>query len=48
MTATDPVCGMSVDEEEATATSEFQGRVLYFCSAACKQTFDADPDAYTH
>ena len=48
MAATDPVCGMSVDEEEAAATSEFDGRVFYFCSGACKQAFDADPGAYVH
>jgi Cu+-exporting ATPase len=48
MTATDPVCGMSVDEETAAASSELLGRVFYFCSDACKQTFDADPEAYSH
>ena len=37
---------MSVDEEDAPATSEFQGRVFDFCSDACKQTFDTDPEAY--
>ena len=47
MATTDPVCGMSVDQEDAPATSEFHGRVFYFCSDACKQTFDADPEAYT-
>ena len=46
MAAIDPVCGMSVDEEEAPATSEFEGREFYFCSAACKQAFDTDPEAY--
>ena len=43
---TDPVCGMSVDEAKAAATSEFEGRTVYFCSEACKRTFDTDPYAY--
>lgn len=46
MAASDPVCGMSVNEEEAPATSEFQGRVSYFCGAACKQAFGTDPGVY--
>jgi len=44
--ATDPVCGMKVDE----ATSEkatYQGKTYYFCSAQCKQSFNADPSKYT-
>ena len=44
--ATDPVCGMTVDENTAAATSEHEGRTVYFCSEACKKKFDADPDAY--
>ena len=48
MAATDPVCGMSVGDDDAAATSEFDGRVFYFCSSACKEAFDADPEAYVH
>ncbi|HEX2863850.1 MAG TPA: YHS domain-containing protein [Deinococcales bacterium] len=44
--ATDPVCGMSVDPAEAAGQSEYQGQTYYFCSAGCKQAFDADPHRY--
>jgi len=44
--AMDPVCKMSVGETEAKYTSMHQGRVFYFCSAACKQQFDKEPQKY--
>lgn len=44
--ATDPVCGMQVDEKTAAGKSEYQGKTYYFCSAGCKRTFDADPAKY--
>ena len=44
----DPVCGMSVDPETATATSRFENRDYYFCSVACKTQFDANPGNYRH
>ena len=44
-TLKDPVCGMTV-----TATSshvvEHQGKPIRFCSAGCKQKFEADPGKY--
>jgi len=40
---TDPVCGMQVDPEHAAGTSEYNGEVVYFCSAGCKQQFDQGP-----
>lgn len=39
----DPVCQMDVEEDEAAATSEFEGRKYYFCNPACKAAFDQDP-----
>ena len=36
----DPVCGMSVDEQSAAATSEYKGNTYYFCSKGCKVAFD--------
>jgi uncharacterized membrane protein YraQ (UPF0718 family)/YHS domain-containing protein len=42
----DPVCGMPVDILDAPATSCHKGRRYYFCSDACRQNFDADPDRY--
>ncbi len=43
----DPVCGMDVDPKTAPATSEHMGKTYYFCSLACKKTFDANPAKYT-
>ena len=44
--ATDPVCGMQVDEQPAKPSSEFGGAKYFFCSAGCKSKFDANPSAY--
>ena len=45
--ATDPVCGMSVDEKSAAAQTSYRGKTYYFCSKECKASFDADPANYT-
>jgi YHS domain-containing protein len=45
-TATDPVCGMEVDHEVATAqglTTEHEGTTYLFCGRGCKLDFDEDP-----
>jgi len=42
--ATDPVCGMAVDEKKAKAKNLFAtkgGKTVYFCSAQCKDKFAA-------
>jgi YHS domain-containing protein len=44
--ATDPVCGMTVDEDAATITSEYKGRTYYFCAPGCKKAFDEHPEQY--
>jgi Cu+-exporting ATPase len=44
--ATDPVCGMSVDEKSAAAQTNYKGKTYYFCSKECKNTFDANPEKY--
>lgn len=47
--ATDPVCGMSVNREVATAAglvSEHDGRTWLFCGRGCKLDFDDDPATY--
>jgi Cu+-exporting ATPase len=44
--ATDPVCGMTVDEEKAAGTSQYEGKTYYFCSTGCKVAFDKDPEKY--
>ena len=44
--ATDPVCGMLVDERPAAGNSVFGGSHYFFCSVGCKKKFDADPPVY--
>jgi uncharacterized protein len=47
--ATDPVCGMRIDEDEAYAmdlTSDFGDRTYFFCSDVCKEEFDRKPQNY--
>ena len=43
---TDPVCGMQVDPNRATAKFVYQGQAYYFCSTLCKQMFDREPEKY--
>lgn len=44
--AKDPVCGMTVNEESAAATSEYEGETYYFCAPGCKVAFDKEPEKY--
>jgi YHS domain-containing protein len=45
--AKDPVCGIKVTEGHAAGRSEYQGRLYFFCSLACKQQFAQDPQHYS-
>jgi len=42
----DPVCGMTIAEQDAYATRHIAGAQVYFCSAACAAQFDAEPQRY--
>ena len=42
----DPVCKSEVNPESAEAQAEYCGLTFYFCSAACKDAFEQDPDRY--
>ena len=44
--AIDPVCGMTVDEKSATATTVHVGKTWYFCSTHCQHEFEANPGQY--
>lgn len=44
--ATDPVCGMQVEEDKAAATAEHEGKQYYFCSQGCREAFVKDPGHY--
>jgi xanthine dehydrogenase accessory factor len=41
--AIDPVCGMTVDVATGRHRSTHGGRTYYFCSAGCRERFEADP-----
>jgi P-type Cu+ transporter len=45
--ATDPVCGMTVDEQTAAGSAEHGGERYYFCSTHCLHKFQASPESYT-
>ncbi len=44
--ATDPVCGMQVDEATAAETAEHQGQTYYFCCKGCRMEFEDEPEKY--
>ena len=44
--ATDPVCGMTVEVAGARHVAAYGGRDYYFCCAACKRKFEAEPEKY--
>jgi YHS domain-containing protein len=44
----DMVCGMMVDEKKTKLMSTYEGKSFYFCSAACKSSFDKDPRRFVH
>ncbi|MFL6580620.1 MAG: heavy metal translocating P-type ATPase [Burkholderiales bacterium] len=44
--ATDPVCGMQVDEKSAAASATFEGQRYYFCCSGCRDKFVANPASF--
>ncbi|WP_328530700.1 heavy metal translocating P-type ATPase [Nocardioides sp. NBC_00368] len=44
--AADPVCGMSVDPASTPHSATYRGERYFFCSAGCRQRFEADPVSY--
>ncbi len=44
--AKDPVCGVDVDERFAPMHIEYQQKVHFFCSPACKEVFDRNPNHF--
>lgn len=42
----DPVCGMEVSRMTAVEEYGYQGKTYYFCSQACRETFEAEPEKY--
>jgi P-type Cu+ transporter len=46
MAATDPVCHMTVEEEEAAATHKYKDRNFYFCATVCRDRFAQNPERF--
>jgi Cu+-exporting ATPase len=42
---TDPICGMTLQPETATATYEYAGWLYLFCCEECRNTFARNPNA---
>ena len=43
MTHTDPVCGMTIEEEDSVGTVQHEGVTYYFCHPSCLERFTNDP-----
>jgi Cu+-exporting ATPase len=46
MKVVDPVCNMTIEDNDAVGTSLYKGTTYYFCSQSCKENFDKDPEAF--
>src|SRR5260221_598403 len=46
MTHVDPVCGMTIDEEDAVGTYAHNGVTYYFCADSCLERFKQAPDSF--
>lgn len=46
MFASDPVCGSDVAIDTAPTFTAYHGQTYFFCSAACRSAFAADPEKY--
>lgn len=42
----DPVCGMTIEEEDAAGTHEHAGVTYYFCADVCLERFREAPETY--
>ncbi|HKC63164.1 MAG TPA: heavy metal translocating P-type ATPase [Pyrinomonadaceae bacterium] len=42
----DPVCGMTIEPDNAAASFEHDGRTYYFCSESCLNKFRREPDTF--
>lgn len=46
MKVTDPVCKMTIEDENSVATSLYKGSTYYFCSTPCKEDFYKNPESF--
>ena len=40
----DPVCGMTVDPNNAAGSFAYEGKTYYFCATHCLHRFQKDPE----
>ncbi|HET6891641.1 MAG TPA: heavy metal translocating P-type ATPase, partial [Pyrinomonadaceae bacterium] len=45
-TARDPVCGMTVDPDQAAGSFKYDEKTYYFCSSHCLHRFSGSPQAF--
>ncbi len=38
----DPVCRMEIDEKDAAASLEHDGKIYFFCAESCRDSLAAD------
>lgn len=46
MVIVDPVCQMKLERENAPYSSEIGGKIYYFCSKICQETFEKNPEKF--
>jgi YHS domain-containing protein len=46
-TAVDPVCGKRLKRADAAAAVDDHGTTYFFCSTACRDRFQATPQAFS-
>jgi Cu+-exporting ATPase len=46
LTVTDPVCGMTINVEDAHGKTEYNGQTYHFCSKTCQESFEQNPQRY--
>lgn len=44
--AKDPVCGMDVDPTQTEWSTEYNGKIYYFCAPGCQRAFEKEPEKY--
>lgn len=46
MKVKDPVCGMTIEQEDAVASVQHEGKTYHFCSEGCRAAFAKHPQNY--
>lgn len=46
MKVIDPICKMTIEDKDAAGTTTYKGAIYYFCSKACKEDFDKNPESF--